>query len=270
MSYFDTIPSNELNIEAFETLFKSLARKGMFDDFQRFWSNLKQSAIEPSLKCYAAAFQCLGHDEISRENEDVKLFADILHSELEEMFEKNNNIYFEFDTLVENYVPRTKTDFEHLVKGIQLTIPNYSPKYRSCKKAEKIYGQNSLLKDLYQFPVSQLQPPINNYETEELLNRQYQAEIDGFVDVKSIAQVQIDQNDMDKALKCCEDLMEIWEKQLSEHLQEKLENRLLNWPMKFSTKENQCSMLPSSTFIDVIPIGKSPIEYNVCVRIIKA
>ena len=134
MAYFDVIPSNDLNIEAFEALFKSLARKGNLEDFQRFWSNLKGNAIMPSLKCYAAAFQCLGHDEISHENEDVKLFADKLHTELEEIFEENNNV-FDFDRLVANYVPRTKTDFEHLVNGIQLKIPDYTPNHRPCKKS---------------------------------------------------------------------------------------------------------------------------------------
>ena len=61
MAYFDVIPPDKLNIEAYEVLFKALAREGMQEDLQRFWSNLKKSAIKPSLKCYIAAFQCLGH-----------------------------------------------------------------------------------------------------------------------------------------------------------------------------------------------------------------
>ena len=64
MAYFDVIPPDKLNIEAYEVLFKALAREGMLEDLQRFWSNLKKSAIKPSLKCYIAAFQCLGHQEI--------------------------------------------------------------------------------------------------------------------------------------------------------------------------------------------------------------
>ena len=64
MAYFDVIPPDKLNIEAYEVLFKALAREGMLEDLQRFWSNLKKSAIKPSLKCYIAAFQCLGHQKI--------------------------------------------------------------------------------------------------------------------------------------------------------------------------------------------------------------
>jgi hypothetical protein len=63
MAYFDVIPPDKLNIEAYEVLFKALAREGMLEDLQRFWSNLKKSAIKPSLKCYIAAFQCLGHQK---------------------------------------------------------------------------------------------------------------------------------------------------------------------------------------------------------------
>ena len=64
MAYFDVIPPDKLNIEAYEVLFKALAREGMLEDLQRFWSNLKKSAIKPSLNCYIAAFQCLGHQKI--------------------------------------------------------------------------------------------------------------------------------------------------------------------------------------------------------------
>ena len=175
MAYFDAIPPKDLNIEAYEVLFKALAREGKLEELKKFWTKLKKSAIVPSLKCYIALFQCLGHKNSIQYNrqysyvkssliEDgqyrhLKSIAEELHNELKE----TNSNNFEFDTLLKNCVPRTKLDYEHLVNGIRLTVPDYVPSIISDKRGEQIYKQNILLKDLYDFPQNRLQVTLFNY-----------------------------------------------------------------------------------------------------------
>ena len=168
IAYFDAIPPKDLNIEAYEVLFKALAREGKLEELKKFWAKLRKNAIVPSIKCYLSLFQCLGHMNSiqysrqysyvksslveDRQYQHLKSIAEELHGELKET---NSNI--DIDSLLINCVPRTKTDYEHLVNGIRLAVPDYVPKICSDKRGEQFYKENVLLKDLYNFPRSRLQ-----------------------------------------------------------------------------------------------------------------
>ena len=117
-----------------------------------------------------------------------------------------------------------------------------------------------MLKDLYEFPLKQLQPQISDLPIDDLLSRQFEAEIGGSVEVKSIANAkEYNDPEVEKANNCCNHLIDRWKKQLRITLEEKITKRFVHWKKHLSGKD---AMLPTSAFIDMIPLGKRIIKIN--------
>ena len=252
IAYFDVIPPDKLKIGAYEVLFKALAREGMIEELKRIWFKLKNNGICPSLKCYIAAFQCLGNQD--KNNAIFEDWSEELHSDLKELFSKDG-LSFDFDCLLVNCTPRTQKDYENLIDGIRIVSPDYMPSYYLDQKGENVYKQNDLLKDLYNFPLKQLQPQISDFEFDKLLPRQFDAEINGYVTIESIASdVEYTDPEVEKANEFCQDLVDNWKHQLRLTLGNKLNKRFLKWRKHISGKD---VTLPTSAFIDVIPLGMS-------------
>ena len=113
---------------------------------------------------------------------------------------------------------------------------------------------------MYQFPLEQLQPQISGLPIDDLLSRQFEAEIGGSVEVKSIANAkEYNEPEVEKANKCCNHLIDRWKKQLRITLEEKITKRFVHWKKHLSGKD---AMLPTSAFIDMIPLGKRIIRIN--------
>ena len=117
-----------------------------------------------------------------------------------------------------------------------------------------------MLKDLYEFPLNQLQPQISDLPIDNLLSRQFEAEIGGSVEVKSIANAkEYNEPEVEKANNCCNHLIDRWKKQLRIKKKKKITKRFVHWKKHLSGKD---AMLPTSAFIDMIPLGKRIIIIN--------
>ena len=263
VEYFKALTPKELEIEAYETLFQCLAKTGDLETLKDFWSELKKHNIVPSLKCYIAAFQCLGHTDIDQTHTTIQKIAQELSKGL-----SNEHDDFDLNRLVLNCIPRTKIDFDNLLKGIRLIYPDFEPKMKLDCDAQHVYNQNDLLSALYEFPVSQLTPQLTHMTKDDLerqLHRQFEMEKVGMVEVKGITKYNLDseESDLKKAQLCVDILMKDWKQQMSTIVQNRIKKMYasLKQHPKQSGNKRALPTLPTAAFAKLIPFGKSYIEF---------
>ena len=220
---FAQIPNNacKVDVEAYETMLKSLARIGDIDKLRDFWSKMIEDKITPSLKCYTAVFQCLGHDNVDIENEEIVESAQELLKELESLDFNANDMLTCF--------PRTQSDYFQLIKGIKLSIPDFVPCQNLSKNSENMYLDNALVKSLVaKNPTkieSQLPENYNAEEMQKLFKEQFNMELNGSLIAMSVSGICKTQEELDKRnliIKCEHILWEKWKKDLERALQHKI------------------------------------------------
>ena len=220
---FAQIPNNacKVDVEAYETMLKSLARIGDIDKLRDFWSKMIEDKFTPSLKCYTAVFQCLGHDNVDIENEEIVESAQELLKELESLDFNANDMLTCF--------PRTQSDYFQLIKGIKIAIPDFVPCQNPSKNSENMYLDNALVKSLVaKNPTkieSQLPENYNAEEMQKLFKEQFNMELNGSLIAMSVSGICKTQEELDKRnliIKCEHILWEKWKKDLERALQHKI------------------------------------------------
>ena len=202
-------------------MLKSLARIGDIDKLRDFWSKMIEDKFTPSLKCYTAVFQCLGHDNVDIENEEIVESAQELLKELESLDFNANDMLTCF--------PRTQSDYFQLIKGIKIAIPDFVPCQNPSKDSENMYLDNALVKSLVaKNPTkieSQLPENYNAEKMQKLFKEQFNMELNGSLIAMSVSGICKTQEELDKRnliIKCEHILWEKWKKDLERALQHKI------------------------------------------------
>lgn len=220
--YFSKVSPLNIEIFAYEELFVTLAKKGQLQWMQDFWSILIKHDIQPSLKCYAALFQCLGHEDIDKETDDLQIIAKELHAELI----KNDN-YKGFTSFLKLNLCKTNAELEQLVKGIQMVEPDFSLPKQSSSLSEDCES-NVLLQDMFklknQHLSSPFHEPLSELEISRLLDKQLEAESKGYVEIENIAtNLPYDQDQVNVAQECIETLFDSWSEVISHSIKNQVE-----------------------------------------------
>ncbi|NWH48693.1 RPOM protein, partial [Fregata magnificens] len=159
-----------LNVNAYNVVMRSWARKGCLQRINRLFSMLESIGLRPSLDSYAAALECMGRNQSSTKAVQrcvQKLKNDGFH--VDELFQK---CLFEED------------EKEKVLRAIRIVQPNYQlpppPHLQTCK--------SSLLHDFYskEKMVSYPKLDFSVQELQERFQQQLEMELDNTVTIKSV------------------------------------------------------------------------------------
>ncbi|NWY54308.1 RPOM protein, partial [Chionis minor] len=159
-----------LNVNAYNIVMRSWARKGHLQRINRLFSMLESVGLQPNLDSYAAVLECMGRRQLSPKAIQrcvQKLKNDGFH--VDELFQK---CLFEED------------EKEKVLKAIRIVQPNYQlpppPSPQTCK--------SSLLQDFYSKETVVSYPKLD-FSVEELQERfqqQLEMELDNTITIESV------------------------------------------------------------------------------------
>ncbi|XP_054661625.1 DNA-directed RNA polymerase, mitochondrial isoform X2 [Grus americana] len=145
-----------LNVNAYNIVMRSWARKGRLQRINRLFSMLESVGLRPSLDSYAAALECMGRNQSS--TKAIRRCVQQLKNDgfhVDELFQK---CLFEED------------EKEKVLRAIRVVQPNYQlpppPKPETCK--------SSLLQDFY------------SKELQERFQQQLEMELDNTITIESV------------------------------------------------------------------------------------
>ncbi|XP_075592411.1 DNA-directed RNA polymerase, mitochondrial isoform X2 [Balearica regulorum gibbericeps] len=145
-----------LNVNAYNIVMRSWARKGRLQRINRLFSMLESVGLRPNLDSYAAALECMGRNQSS--TKAIRRCVQQLKNDgfhVDELFQK---CLFEED------------EKEQVLRAIRIVQPNYQlpppPKPETCK--------SSLLQDFY------------CKELQERFQQQLEMELDNTITIKSV------------------------------------------------------------------------------------
>ncbi|XP_010289804.1 PREDICTED: DNA-directed RNA polymerase, mitochondrial [Phaethon lepturus] len=159
-----------LNVDAYNIVMRSWARKGCLRRIDRLFSMLESVGLQPSLDSYAAALECMGRNQLSAK--DVQRCLQQLKNDgfhVDELFQK---CLFE------------KDEKEKVLRAIRIVQPDYQlpppPNPQTCK--------SSLLQDFYskEKMVSYPKLDFSVQELQELFQQQLEMELNTTVTIKSV------------------------------------------------------------------------------------
>ena len=252
---FDHIPNKacQVDVEAYEAMLKSLARIGDLDKLRDFWSKMIEDKIKPSLKCYTAVFQCLGHDNIDIKNVEIIESASELLKELESLDFKANDML--------TCLPRTQSDYFQLVKGIKIAVPDFEPNANLDKNAEKIYVANPLVKSLFTKNPREIATQLpENYGAEklqELFEEQLKMELNGSLITESVSGICHTKEDFDKRdaiIQCERILWEKWKQDLEKALHHKIKGYKIRAKTNTYRKDFNHITIPGHVFFEILTV----------------
>ncbi|NXG52762.1 RPOM protein, partial [Psilopogon haemacephalus] len=159
-----------LDVDAYNIVMRSWARKGQLQRIQRLFAMLEFAGLQPSLDSYAAVLECLGRTQVSTKTAwryVQQLRSDGFH--VDELFQK---CLFEDD------------EKEKVLQVIRIVQPNYQlpspPSPETCK--------SSLLQDFYSRDKAVPYPKLE-FSVEDLQKRfqqQLEMELDNTVTIQSV------------------------------------------------------------------------------------
>ncbi|NXW07556.1 RPOM protein, partial [Fregetta grallaria] len=159
-----------LNVNAYNIVMRSWARKGCLQRINRLFSMLESVGLQPSLDSYAAALECMGRNQLSTKaiwRCVQQLKKNGFH--VDELFQK---CLFEED------------EKEKVLRAIRVVQPNYQlpppPNPQTCK--------SSLLQDFYskEKMVSYPKLDFSVQELQERFQQQLEMELDNTVTIESV------------------------------------------------------------------------------------
>ena len=206
------------SVEPYEELFTCLSQRGELEIIKEFWSSLVSENIQPSLKCFAAVFQCLGHENL-QDSEGSFYVAQELQEELHKNFEIEN-----YTDLFDALKPKSQTEFDRLLRGIKIVENKFEP--RPNKKPNMI--ENPLLDELKS--VKNHQTPLSKkWSSEEIQSRflkQMENEKAGYVTIENITydESKHDKEKLELVDQCMETLKQKWSEAIKEQLRLKIES----------------------------------------------
>ncbi|NXS51508.1 RPOM protein, partial [Brachypteracias leptosomus] len=198
-----------LDINAYNVVMRSWARKGHLHRINRLFSLLGSAGLQPSLGSYAAALECVGRNQSS--SKAVWRYVKQLKNDgfhLDELFQK---CLFEDD------------EKEKVLKAIRIVEPNYQlpppPKPQTCK--------SSLLRDFYskEEGVSYPKLDFSVQELQERFQQQLEMELDNTVTIESVESTKPLTPRATKARKLLGTLRSQWHSSILQALQ-KSKNRM--------------------------------------------
>ncbi|XP_054661624.1 DNA-directed RNA polymerase, mitochondrial isoform X1 [Grus americana] len=159
-----------LNVNAYNIVMRSWARKGRLQRINRLFSMLESVGLRPSLDSYAAALECMGRNQSS--TKAIRRCVQQLKNDgfhVDELFQK---CLFEED------------EKEKVLRAIRVVQPNYQlpppPKPETCK--------SSLLQDFYSKEKRVLYPKLDFsvQELQERFQQQLEMELDNTITIESV------------------------------------------------------------------------------------
>ena len=255
---FGQIPNDfcQVGVEAYEAMLKSLARTGDFDRIKDFWAKMVEDKITPTLKCYAAVFQCLGHEYISRDDPDIIEIAQELHSELKSLEYKTNDML--------KILPRTQSDYNDLMNGIKIVEPDFNYTAHTMQEANDIYAMNPLVSPLLESSIELESQFPSNVKLEDLYQqyeKQMNMELEGSIIIKSITGICNNKNDFlsrekqEMVVKCEHLLWSKWKQDLAQALEIRIQGhrkRAKNFQFTKHTLFQQS--LPIHVFFEMLSV----------------
>ncbi|NXW66546.1 RPOM protein, partial [Eurystomus gularis] len=226
-----------LNINAYNVVMRSWAKKGQLHRINRLFSTLEATGLQPSLDSYAAVLECLGRNQSS--SKAVWRYVQQLKNDgfhLDELFQK---CLFEED------------EKEKVLKAIRIVQPNYQlpppPKPQTCK--------SSLLQDFYsrEKVVSYPKLDFSVRELQERFQQQLEMELDNTVTIKSVESTKPLTPQATKARKLLATLRSQWHSSVLQALQ-KSKNRMSKLKMGsgYNILYPYLCMLPDEEYVGIM------------------
>ncbi|XP_075380500.1 DNA-directed RNA polymerase, mitochondrial isoform X1 [Mycteria americana] len=197
-----------LNVNAYNIVMRSWARKGCLQRINRLFSMLESVGLRPSLDSYAAALECMGRSQSSTKaiwRCVQQLKNDGFH--VDELFQK---CLFEED------------EKEKVLRAIRIVQPNYQlpppPNPQTCK--------SSLLQDFYSKEklVSYPKLDFSVQELQERFQQQLELELDSTVTIESVESTKPVTPQAIKARKLLATLRSRWHDSILQALQKSKHN----------------------------------------------
>ncbi|NXX12882.1 RPOM protein, partial [Podargus strigoides] len=169
LHYRSPVKRRLLNVDAYNVVMRSWARKGCLQRISRLFSMLESAGLQPSLDSYAAALECMGRNQSP---------AKVIWGYVQKL--KNNG--FHVDELFQKCLFE-EDEKEKVLRAIRIVQPNYQlpppPKPQTCK--------SSLLQDFYsEKVVSYPKLDLSVEELQECFQQQLEMELNNTITIESV------------------------------------------------------------------------------------
>ncbi|NWQ85876.1 RPOM protein, partial [Burhinus bistriatus] len=226
-----------LNVNAYNIVMRSWARKGRLQRVNRLFSMLESVGLQPSLDSYAAMLECMGRNQFSTKAIQrclQQLKNDGFH--VDELFQK---CLFEED------------EKEKVLRAIRIVQPNYQlpppPKPQICK--------SSLLQDFYskEKMVSYPKLDFSVQELQECFQQQLEMELDNTITIESVESTKPLTPQAIKARKLLATLRSRWHDSILKALQ-KSKHRMskLKTASGYNILYPYLCLLPDEEYVDIM------------------
>ncbi|NXF38379.1 RPOM protein, partial [Nyctibius bracteatus] len=226
-----------LNVDAYNIVMRSWARKGCLQRVHWLFSLLESAGLRPSLDSYAAALECMGRNQapakaIRRCVQQLK--SDGFH--VDELFQK---CLFEED------------EKEKVLRAVRVVQPKYRlpppPTPQTCK--------SSLLRDFYSKKTTVSYPKLDFsvQELQERFQQQLQMELDNTVTVESVESTKPLTPQAVKARELLATLRSQWRDSILQALQKSKHNMSkLKKRSRYNTLYPYLCLLPDEEYVDIM------------------
>ncbi|NXK29517.1 RPOM protein, partial [Arenaria interpres] len=226
-----------LNVNAYNVVMRSWARKGRLQRINRLFSMLESVGLRPSLDSYAAVLECMGR---------IRSSAKAVHRCVQQM--KSDG--FHVDELFQKCLFE-EDEKEEVLRAIRVLHPNYQlpppPKPQTCK--------SSLLQDFYseEKMVSYPKLDFSVQELQERFQQQLQMELDNTITIKSVEATRPLTPEAIKARKLLDTLRSRWHDSILQALQKSKNNMSkLKTASGYNTLYPYLCLLPDEEYVAIM------------------
>ena len=241
----DMLDAEVLDISSYHSILKCIARIGDIDELRNTWSIMvEKDKLLPDELCFVYAFQCIGTSKKLNEINDLEKAKFFESSMIRQKFS--------FDEIIHAKNPQFQgCDRSLFLEGIRLLNPNFVPKPVSSKP--KFYN-NELLIDLESRDTSKLQSAISKVkpgrQIELALQKQFELETRGYLDIPSLSQKELTEEEIQQNKKEIASLCNQWTDILNSEIHKKLEVM----EMKMMEKRGKVDSFETLTFLRVLSV----------------
>ncbi|XP_014814059.1 PREDICTED: DNA-directed RNA polymerase, mitochondrial [Calidris pugnax] len=226
-----------LNIDAYNVVIRSWARKGRLQRINRLFSMLESVGLRPSLDSYAAVLECMGR---------IRSSAKAVHRCVQQM--KSDG--FHVDELFQKCLFE-EDEKEEVLRAIRTLHPNYQlpppPKPQTCK--------SSLLQDFYseEKMVSYPKLDFSVQELQERFQQQLEMELDNTITIESVEATRPLTPEAIKARKLLGTLRSRWHDSILQALQKSKHNMSqLKTASGYNTLYPYLCLLPDEEYVAIM------------------
>ncbi len=263
LDFFKFTTPADVGLEPYEVLLLALARDGQLESLRFIWSKIVDSGFVPSVACYRAAIQCIGHSKFTEDETKLEGVTDTVTRLLEDYKAKHNgksdpNLFFEV-------APRTQLDYDQLLTAVRSVNKDFVPREKShTLETLQSYSNLDLMTDLVSRDLSKL---ASQFDTEKTaisdlklaMEEQLGAELGRHVEIPSVAKPKVGPEVIEKVEGAINELKSEWKIAMTKRFEARLET-LASRIAKTHKRSHKfdvsiypfLTMMPVSDYVEVV------------------